>query len=321
MHAIMKCIVACGLVQVAWVEGSAACMAAADKRIWEGGIKANISTIQQNCVTQGAPGAAWYDHCIKHFMHSADDGEKCMADCVEKRTQLSAACSGCFGKIARCTFDHCMMQCIDASSPTCVACGDKYCNSDFVNCSGIADLPHPKELLSEIPSVPGTLPALLKKIHEVVCKELESTATKEEVVARVCEKVHSVVKLVPEAACETAARLLWEREEIQHCKPAVNKAAELRRWENSSNCTGKFSVLSTDNMNECTQFYIPAPASIWVAQKNDTAYSSYHCQGVTDCSKDKRVFLADFVVGTCEDFGAYSQMRVWSTAPHMQVLV
>merc|ERR1712176_583529 len=138
--------------------------------------------------------------------------------------------------------------------------------------------------------------------------------------ALVCGKLHSKVKFLPEEACERVAKLAWERGELRHCKTAPKLAAELRRWDGSSNCTGTYAKLSTDNMDECTPFLIPAPASIWVAQKNDTAYSSFHCQGVTDCNVEKRKFLSDFVVGTCEDLGGYSQMRVWIT-PNFTIIV
>jgi hypothetical protein len=158
------------------------------------------------------------------------------------------------------------------------------------------------------------LPGGLEKVlHDLVCKELTNGTAKDAVVARACGALHDKAKFVPEAACKEAATLLWEHGEVAYCKSEVVKAAELRRWDGSSNCTGEYSTLSVDNMNECTQYFIPAPASVWVEQKNDTAYSSYHCQGVTDCSEEKRKFLADWAVGACENFGDYSQMRVWIT--------
>jgi hypothetical protein len=171
--------------------------------------------------------------------------------------------------------------------------------------SKISDVPRSVEKMS---SLPGTL---RKLIHNFTCKELEDSSVKEKVVATVCGKAHNLTKIIPEGACETFAKLVWEHEELKLCKPTVVKAAEFRRWEGSSNCTGKYTVLSIDNMNECTPYLIPAPASIWIEQKNDTAYSSYHCQGVTDCSKPLRKLLGDFIIGTCEDYGDFSQMRVW----------
>jgi hypothetical protein len=251
-------------------------------------------------------------------MNSSDDGERCMTDCVEKRTSLSASCSGCFGKIAKCTYEHCISPCIDASSPACIACSDKYCKADFQSCSGINGLSGSVNTMA--PSLPEKV---MKIIHDTVCKELSNSTIKGDAVKMVCEKVHSVLKFLPEGTCETAANLLWEREDLRHCKQAVTGAAELRRWEGSGNCTGNYSALSTDNMDECTQYLIPAPASIWVTKKNSTAYSSFHCQGVLDCScsKDNQSHLGDWIVGTCEDFGGYSQMRVWVTVPHTQIIV
>jgi len=148
------------------------------------------------------------------------------------------------------------------------------------------------------------------KLHDLVCKVMKSDSSKEEIAVAVCEKVRSKIKFLPEGACETAAKLLWEREEEKYCKPTVTEAAELRRWDGSSNCTGKYAILNSDNMNECTSYLIPAPASIWVEKQNATVYSSYHYQGVTDCSGN-HTHLGDFVVGTCENLGGYSQMRVW----------
>jgi len=100
----------------------------------------------------------------------------------------------------------------------------------------------------------------------------------------------------------------------EHRAVAEPSGAEFRRWEGSSNCTGPFTVLSTDKLNECIPYLIPAPASLRVEYVDETHYASYHYQGATDCSGN-RTHLGDFVVGTCEDFGSYSQMRVWNTAP------
>merc|ERR1712224_904580 len=110
----------------------------------------------QACILEGAPGAAWDDHCIKHFMNSSDDGERCMQDCVGKRTQLSALCSGCFAKLSGCVYAHCISPCIDAASPACAACGDEHCTPDFVRCSGIQDLPPPN--LSDTEMLPAPSP-------------------------------------------------------------------------------------------------------------------------------------------------------------------
>jgi hypothetical protein len=89
-------------------------------------------------------------------------------------------------------------------------------------------------------------------------------------------------------------------------------AAEFRRWDSSTNCSGAYSIGSTDVMNFCTPFSIPAPASIFVEQTNGTYYSSYHYDGVKDCSGSKRTFLMSLLVGECSgDLGGYSHMRVW----------
>lgn len=92
-------------------------------------------------------------------------------------------------------------------------------------------------------------------------------------------------------------------------------AAELRRWEGSGDCTGNYTVLNTDKLHECTPYLIPAPASILVEYLNETAYASYHYQGVTDCSGAKPRRLGEFVVNSCEDLDGFSQMRVWVSSP------
>lgn len=90
-------------------------------------------------------------------------------------------------------------------------------------------------------------------------------------------------------------------------------AAQLMRYS-STDCTGNSTVLNTDVMNECTPYLIPAPASIFVNQTNDTAYAYYHFQGQVDCSGEGKK-LTDLVVGVCESYGDYSQKRVWVQAP------
>ena len=103
---------------------------------------------------------------------------------------------------------------------------------------------------------------------------------------------------------------LWEKGSSPAHGGAVG--AEFRQYNSSPNCTGAYSIGSTDVMNMCTPFSIPAPASIFVEQTNGTSYASYHYQGVKDCSGSNKAFLASFLVGQCSgDLGGYSNMRVW----------
>jgi len=95
---------------------------------------------------------------------------------------------------------------------------------------------------------------------------------------------------------------------------AKPSAAELRRWEGSTNCSGNSTVLSTDKLDECTPYLIPAPASIRVQYVNETAYASYHFQGVTDCSGTGE-YLQTLIVNSCTKHDGYSQMRVWVQSP------
>jgi hypothetical protein len=90
-------------------------------------------------------------------------------------------------------------------------------------------------------------------------------------------------------------------------------SADMRRWEGSTECKGQYTVIDNDLMDTCQPKLIPALASLKIEQTNDTMYSNYHYQGVTDCSGETRTHVMDFVVGVCEGFkeGNYSQMRVW----------
>merc|ERR1712028_272320 len=98
-------------------------------------------------------------------------------------------------------------------------------------------------------------------------------------------------------------------------------SAEWRRWETNSKCEGEYTVTDNDPMDTCFPKLIPAPASYWVEQTNETFYSNYHYDGVKDCTGDTRKHLMDFSVGVCDDFGDYSQMRVWLYGNESQVMV
>lgn len=95
--------------------------------------------------------------------------------------------------------------------------------------------------------------------------------------------------------------------------PGGNKnASEFRLYSASLDCTGNYTIMSTDVMEFCTPFRIPAPASDFVEQINATAYATYHHQGTTNCQGGTVQREAIFLVGTCSgDLGGYSHMRVW----------
>jgi hypothetical protein len=100
---------------------------------------------------------------------------------------------------------------------------------------------------------------------------------------------------------------------VKRKRNPIPQAAEFRRWDHSSDCQGEYNILSTDNLNECTQYTVPAVASILVVQMNSTAYVSYqYPTGIADCTGAKRTLEFVGVVGVCSgDLGGYSQMRVW----------
>lgn len=64
-------------------------------------------------------------------------GASCAATCIERETDLSTACSACFGEIIACTITNCALQCIDASSQGCTTCRDTNCTPAFEACAGI----------------------------------------------------------------------------------------------------------------------------------------------------------------------------------------
>merc|ERR1719277_335877 len=67
-------------------------------------------------------------------------------------------------------------------------------------------------------------------------------------------------------------------------------------------------------MDTCTPYFAPAMASIKVVYVNESMYSSYHYQGVQDCS-GPRQHVIDLAVNQCENDGDSSQVRVWVMGP------
>uniref|UniRef100_A0A7S2CGL8 Uncharacterized protein n=1 Tax=Alexandrium andersonii TaxID=327968 RepID=A0A7S2CGL8_9DINO len=96
---------------------------------------------------------------------------------------------------------------------------------------------------------------------------------------------------------------------------ATPSAAELRRYQGTA-CAGKYNALSRDVMGECHPFLIPTPASIKVEYVNETHYTSYHYEGVQDCSSSGRTRVGYWEVGPClVNDDNTSQKRVWISAP------
>ncbi len=65
------------------------------------------------------------------------DDAACAATCVARETDLSRACSGCFGAYIDCTTSHCAMRCVFSGSDMCRDCQAKHCDGAFVRCAGI----------------------------------------------------------------------------------------------------------------------------------------------------------------------------------------
>ena len=73
--------------------------------------------------------------------HKCLGGGSCVKTCIKGAEGYSDACSGCFGDLAQCTKDHCMLKCIKGESDACKSCVKDNCDAAFTTCSGISDIP------------------------------------------------------------------------------------------------------------------------------------------------------------------------------------
>lgn len=72
--------------------------------------------------------------CLNH-----ECPDMCAIACMAREgVELSAGCSGCYGRIVLCTIGNCLPQCInDPQAEACKECQeDKGCNDDFYDCTG-----------------------------------------------------------------------------------------------------------------------------------------------------------------------------------------
>jgi len=94
--------------------------------------------------TDAADQAAWTKHKGDFAADMSTCGHKCMgagscvSDCIATTDGYTKDCAGCFGALAQCTKDHCLLQCLGGNTPACAACVIKAgCNTDFSTCSGV----------------------------------------------------------------------------------------------------------------------------------------------------------------------------------------
>merc|ERR1711939_1066786 len=92
--------------------------------------------------------AAWKSHKATFEDDMSACGKKCLGakscvtSCIQGKDSYSSGCSSCFGDMAQCTKDNCMLKCINGNSPACKTCVQKSgCVSKFTACSGISDVP------------------------------------------------------------------------------------------------------------------------------------------------------------------------------------
>jgi hypothetical protein len=64
--------------------------------------------------------------------------EACIADCIQSQTGISDACAACYGALAGCGLQFCLLTCYqDPGGPSCLACLDENCMTAFEACSGV----------------------------------------------------------------------------------------------------------------------------------------------------------------------------------------
>jgi len=116
-------------------------------------LKAPISTMAPSGLVEGmddtkcadaADQAAWTKHKADFAADMSTCGHKCMgagscvSDCIATTDGYTKDCAGCFGALAQCTKDHCLLQCLGGNTPACTACVVKAgCDKDFSTCSGL----------------------------------------------------------------------------------------------------------------------------------------------------------------------------------------
>jgi len=102
------------------------CTNHADQAVWKGGAKDDFNEFMNAC------------------------GQKCMGQevctetCIQEKQAFTQNCVKCFGQLTTCSKNKCAFQCMGKPhSKKCAKCVKKYCDADFVDCSGIpqSDLP------------------------------------------------------------------------------------------------------------------------------------------------------------------------------------
>jgi hypothetical protein len=62
--------------------------------------------------------------------------ETCNAQCVEAKG-ITSACATCWGDSVNCGTKNCIGQCLNATSPDCLACTAQFCDPAFHACAGM----------------------------------------------------------------------------------------------------------------------------------------------------------------------------------------
>jgi hypothetical protein len=88
------------------------------------------------CPAQAAAVIACYPSCPPETFEAFGD---CVASCTTEVTGLSAECAGCYGALAECAAQVCLVECAgDPDSPECDLCrSQSRCNMIYDGCSGL----------------------------------------------------------------------------------------------------------------------------------------------------------------------------------------
>jgi len=88
------------------------------------------------CPAQAAAVIACYPSCPSETFEAFGD---CVASCTTEVTGLSAECAGCYGALAECAAQVCLVECAgDPDSPECDLCrSQSRCNMIYDGCSGL----------------------------------------------------------------------------------------------------------------------------------------------------------------------------------------
>lgn len=90
-------------------------------------------------IWRNGDGAQNFESAMAHCVQRCQGASPCVTDCIQEEQGYSKACAGCFGNLAACTHDSCLLACagINATNSTCTGCVHQLCNPGFWSCTGL----------------------------------------------------------------------------------------------------------------------------------------------------------------------------------------